>query len=194
VGEAYEKAGAAAISCLTEPYSFGGSAEHLRQIRAAVSLPVLRKDFVVEAWQVWESAAMGADALLLIVAALDDESLTSLLAESATAGLEALVEVHDAGELERALRAGAHLVGVNNRNLKTLGVSLEVSLSLAPAIPEEVVAVAESGLRTGSDLGALAQAGYDGFLIGESLMSTGDPGAALQALLTSARRAMEVEL
>ena len=128
----------------------------------------------------WESAAAGADALLLIVAALDDATLARLLAETAEAGLEALVEVHDGAELQRALAADARIIGVNNRNLRTLEVSLDVSLALVGAIPDDVVAVAESGLRTGSDLARLARAGYDAFLIGESLMSTGDPGARAQ--------------
>jgi len=193
VGLAYATAGAVAVSVLTEPASFGGSLDHLREIRAAVDRPVLRKDFVVDPWQVWESAAAGADALLLIVAALDDATLARLLAETAEAGLEALVEVHDGAELQRALAAGARIVGVNNRNLRTLEVSLEVSLALADDIPGDVVAVAESGLRTGSDVARLARAGYDAFLVGESLMSTGDPGGALAKLLAEANRLLGMQ-
>ena len=191
VGLAYAKAGAAAISVLTEPNSFGGSLDHLREVRAVVDCPVLRKDFIVDSWQVWETAAAGADALLLIVAALDDRTLARLLAETAEAGLEALVEVHDGEELDRALAAGAHIVGVNNRNLKTLAVSLEVSLSLADGIPEDVIAVAESGIRTGSDLARLVRAGCDAFLVGESLMTTGDPGKALAKLMAEATGLLE---
>jgi indole-3-glycerol phosphate synthase len=147
---------------------------------------VLRKDFVVDAWQLWEARAAGADAALLIVAALSDSELSSLLAAAREAGLEALVEVHDRAELDRALGAGAPVVGVNNRDLKTLEVRLETALDLAPAIPDDVVAVAESGLRTGADLRRLRDAGFDAFLVGESLMSAPDPGAALRAMLDQA--------
>jgi indole-3-glycerol phosphate synthase len=193
VGLAYAAAGAVVVSVLTEPDSFGGSLVHLREIRAAVDRPVLRKDFIVDPWQVWESAAAGADALLLIVAALDDATLVRLLAETAEAGLQALVEVHDGAELQRALAADARIIGVNNRNLRTLEVSLDVSLAMVGDIPEDVVAVAESGLRTGGDLARLARAGYDAFLIGESLMSTGDPGAALDSLLAEANGLLEMQ-
>ena len=186
VGRAFACAGAAAISVLTEPDWFGGSLDHLIQIRAAVDVPLLCKDFFVDAWQVWEARAAGADAILLIAAALDDRTLAGLLAETAAAGLEALVEVHERGELDRALAAGAHIVGVNNRNLRTLDVSLDVSLVLVRAVPDDVVAVSESGLRTGDDLARLAAAGFDAFLIGESLMATGDPGGALGKLLADA--------
>jgi indole-3-glycerol phosphate synthase len=183
VAQAYEAAGAAALSVLTDEPFFGGRLEHLVAARAATSLPVLRKDFVVDPWQVWEARAAGADAVLLIVAALDDDDLRRLLGEAARAGLEALVEVHDRPELDRALAAGAHVVGVNNRNLKTMEVSLQTALSLASALPEGVVAVAESGIRSGEDVRRLRGAGFNAFLVGESLMGAPDPGSALRSLL-----------
>jgi indole-3-glycerol phosphate synthase len=160
--------------------------EHLVEARAACSLPVLRKDFVVDPWQVWEARAAGADAVLLIVAALDDGALRDLLAVAGEAGLGALVEVHDRRELDRALAAGSRIVGVNNRDLRTLGVSLETSLALAPAIPDDVVAVAESGIGTGADVRRLREAGFDAFLVGEHLMTAPDPGTALERLLEEA--------
>jgi indole-3-glycerol phosphate synthase len=187
VARGYERAGAAAISVLTDGPAFGGSLLHLEEARAATALPVLRKDFVVDPWQVWEARASGADALLLIVAALPDPDLRGLLAVAGKAGIDALVEAHDRAELERALAAGARLVGVNNRDLRTLEVSLETSLALAPAIPDDVTAVAESGIRTGEDVRRLRDAGYDAFLVGERLMSAPDPGAALARLLEEAR-------
>jgi len=183
VAQAYQAAGAAALSVLTDEPFFGGRLEHLLAARAATSLPVLRKDFVVDPWQVWETRAVGADAVLLIVAALDDHGLRALLDETARAGLEALVEVHDRSELDRALGAGARIVGVNNRNLKTMEVSLDTALSLAPALPVGVVAVAESGIRSGEDVRRLRGAGFSAFLIGESLMGAPDPGVALRSLL-----------
>jgi indole-3-glycerol phosphate synthase len=182
----YAAAGAAALSVLTEPESFGGRLEHLVEARASVPLPVLRKDFVVGEWQLWEARAAGADAALLIVAALPGGELRQLLATAREAGLEALVEVHDRAELDHALAAGATLVGVNNRDLRTLEVRLETSLALVPAIPDEVVAVAESGLRTGEDLRRLRDAGFDAFLVGESLMASPDPGAALRGMIEAA--------
>ena len=183
VARGYEKAGAAALSVLTDEPFFGGRIEHLMAARAATSLPALRKDFVVDPWQVWEARAAGADAVLLIVAALDDDELRGLLALAGRAGLDALVEVHDRGELDRALAAGAKIVGVNNRNLKTLEVSLETALSLAEAIPDGVVAVAESGIGTGDDIRRLREAGFAALLIGERLMGAPDPAEALRALL-----------
>jgi len=186
VARRYAEAGAAALSVLTEPESFGGRLEHLVEARSAVSLPALRKDFVVDEWQLWEARAAGADAALLIVAALTSAELARFLAATGEAGLEALVEVHDRAELDCALEAGASVVGVNNRDLRTLEVRLETSLDLASDIPDGVVAVAESGLRTGSDLRRLRDAGFDAFLVGESLMASPDPGAALRALLETA--------
>jgi indole-3-glycerol phosphate synthase len=183
VARGYEKAGAAALSVLTDEPFFGGRIEHLVAARGATGLPVLRKDFVVDPWQVWEARAASADAVLLIVAALEDPALKDLLGLAGEVGLDALVEVHDRDELDRALEAGARIVGVNSRNLKTMEVSLDTALSLAPAIPEGVVRVAESGIRTGDDVRRLREAGFDAFLVGERLMSAPDPGAALRQLL-----------
>jgi len=186
VAQRYELAGASALSVLTEPDFFGGSLAHLVEARANVSLPVLRKDFLVEPWQVWEARAAGADAVLLIVAALEDAELSELSSVVAETGMAALVEVHDSRELERALRAGARLVGINNRDLRTLRVSLSTSLELLPHVPDEVVAVAESGIRSGRDLQRLREAGFDAFLVGESLMSAPCPGDALRELMRAA--------
>jgi indole-3-glycerol phosphate synthase len=186
VARAYETNGASAISVLTDEPFFGGRLEHLVEARAACSLPVLRKDFVVDPWQVWEARAAGADAVLLIVAAVGDDELRELLGIAGEAGLDALVEVHDRRELDRALAAGSRIVGVNNRDLGTLAVSLETSFSLAPAIPDGVVAVAESGIRTGAEVRRLREAGFDAFLVGEHLMAAADPGGALSRLLEEA--------
>jgi indole-3-glycerol phosphate synthase len=183
----YEAAGAAALSVLTDPDFFGGSAEDLRRARASTLLPVLRKDFVVDPYQVWEAATLGADAVLLIVAALSDQELGSLSETAAGAGLETLVEVHDREELDRALGIGSLIVGVNNRNLKTMAVDLKTSLDLVAAIPDSVVAVAESGIATGADVRRLRAAGFDAFLVGEHLMRAPDPGLALATLLRDAR-------
>jgi indole-3-glycerol phosphate synthase len=188
IAMAYERAGAAAISVLTEPAFFDGTLEHLEAVRGATRLPVLRKDFTIDPYQVWQARAVGADAVLLIVAALDDSQLLTLLDECRAARLDALVEVHDEDELGRALSVGADLIGVNNRNLRTLAVNVETSRRLAPAIPPGAVAVAESGLRAGEDLVALMDLGYKGFLIGERFMTAEDPGAALLELLLGAGR------
>ena len=181
--QAYEVAGAAALSVLTEEQFFGGSLEDLKEARGATLLSTLRKDFIVDPYQVWETWHAGADALLLIVAALEDAALRELLATAREVGLPALVEVHDVDELTRALRAGARLVGVNSRNLRTMEVTLQTALDLAPLVPDDVVAVAESGIRGAGDLRRLREAGYDAFLIGEHLMREADPGAALAELI-----------
>ena len=183
VARAYEAAGAAALSVLTEPDFFGGSLEDLRQARTATALPTLRKDFVVDTYQIWEAWSCGADALLLIVAALSDLELRTLLRTTLGAGLDPLVEVHDRAELDRALAAGSRLVGVNNRDLRTLEVDLGTAVALAPHIPDDVVAVAESGIKSGAELRRLRDAGFDAFLVGEHLMSAPDPGTALRSLL-----------
>lgn len=188
IARAYEAAGAAAISVLTEPTFFDGSIEHLDAVHAAVSVPVLRKDFVVDEYQLAEARAMGADAVLLIVAALGDDELRGLLRASRQFGLFVLVEVHDEAELDRALLADAGIVGVNNRDLKTLEVDLSASTRLIGRMPRGVVAIAESGLKTRRDLEALRAAGYDAFLIGERLMTAADPGAELRELLGDQRR------
>lgn len=182
----FEQAGAAALSVLTEEENFQGALAHLRDARAAVGLPVLRKDFIVDAWQVWEARAANADSFLLIAAALDDAALAGLLHLGRELGMEALVEVHTAEELKRVLAAGARILGVNNRNLHTLEVRVETSLELAGMIPEDRVAVSESGLRSAEDLRKLRAAGFDAFLIGESLMREPDPGAALKRLIATA--------
>jgi indole-3-glycerol phosphate synthase len=179
---AYADAGAAAISVLTEPTFFDGAPEHLAGVRAAVTIPVLRKDFIVTDYQVHESAALGADAILLIAAALADQPLRRLHALGAELGLASIVEVHDETELDRALTAGARIVGVNSRNLRTLQVDLDVLERLSVAIPHEVIAVAESGIRGAGDIQRFSSLGYDAFLIGEGLITRADPGAALRAL------------
>lgn len=178
-----ESAGAAALSVLTEEEFFGGSLQNLRQARKAAALPVLRKDFIFDPWQVLETRANDADSFLLIVAALGDGQLRELLAAGRELGMEPLVEVHTAEELARALAAGARIVGVNNRDLKTLEVRRDTSFDLIAQIPEECLAVSESGLRSHDDLRRLSDAGFDAFLIGESLMLSPDPGAALSTLL-----------
>ncbi|MEO5896898.1 MAG: indole-3-glycerol phosphate synthase TrpC [Vicinamibacterales bacterium] len=180
----YAAAGAAAVSVLTEPTFFDGSLEHLRAVRAAVTIPVLRKDFIVTDYQVHEAAAAGADAVLLIVGALDDAALRRLLHLSGQCGLAALVEVHDRGELNRALTAGAAVIGVNSRNLRTLAVEPQVLEHAVTAFSQghAEVLVAESGIRTPQDIGRLTALGYDAFLVGERLITQPDPGAALREL------------
>ena len=182
----FEKAGAAALSVLTEEENFQGALAHLRDARAAVSLPVLRKDFIVDRWQVWEARAANADSFLLIAAALDDAPLAECLALGRELGMEPLVEVHTGEELGRVLALGARIVGVNNRNLHTLEVRVETSLELAEMIPEDCIAVSESGLRSAADLRRLRGAGFDAFLIGESLMREAAPGATLRRLIDMA--------
>jgi len=174
---------------LTEPTFFDGSLEHLQAVRAAVDVPILRKDFIVTRYQLLEAVAAGADAVLLIVAALDDTALGTLLAEATSLGLAALVEVHDEAELRRAMAAGATVIGVNNRNLRTLAVDVNASRILVGRIPPGIVAVAESGLRTSADLVELRAAGYHAFLIGETLITTPEPGKTLGRLLAGARLA-----
>jgi phosphoribosylanthranilate isomerase len=176
------------LSVLTDEPFFGGSLADLREARHATLLPTLRKDFIVDPYQVGESVILGADAILLIVAALGDAELRSLHAAAREAGLEALVEVHDRQELERALAAGARIVGVNNRDLRTMTVDLQTSISLAAAIPDDVVAVAESGITGPADIARLRDAGFDAFLVGEHLMTRDDPAAALEALIGGAGR------
>ncbi|HXH06585.1 MAG TPA: indole-3-glycerol phosphate synthase TrpC [Vicinamibacterales bacterium] len=186
VARGYERAGAVAISVLTEPTFFDGALDHLTAVRQAVQVPVLRKDFIVTEYQLLEARAAGADAVLLIAAALEPRELRRLLARAAELGLAALVEVHDEIELSRALEAEATMIGVNNRNLRTLEVDVDASRRLAPLLPRGVTAVAESGLRHRSDLMALAEAGYAAFLIGERFMTAEDPGRALEELLGGA--------
>jgi indole-3-glycerol phosphate synthase len=180
----YERGGAVAVSVLTEQDYFNGSLDDLRAVRNAVSLPILRKDFIVDEYQVYESAAAGADALLLIVAALDDDSLAHLRhVTEDDLGMDALVEVHTSAELKRALAGGAKLIGVNNRDLRTFDVSLETSIELAGEAPTDVVLISESGLNTSDDLQRLRSQGYKGFLIGESLMRAEHPEHFLLELI-----------
>jgi len=190
IARGYAAAGAAAISVLTEPAFFDGSLAHLEAVRAAVPLPVLCKDFLVTGRQLLEARAAGADAALLIVAALTPPELARQLAQARDAGLAALVEVHDADEAARAIDAGADIIGVNSRNLRTLAVDPAVFEQMAPRLPRGVIAVAESGLRTPGDLARLRAERYDAFLIGERLMTTDDPGAGLAALRRQAEEAM----
>jgi len=180
----YELGGAAAISVLTEEDYFSGSLEDLRKVKSVVALPVLRKDFLFDEYQIYEAVVAGADAVLLIVAALDDRQLLDLrqLAEDEL-GIDALVEVHDTSEMERAERIGATLIGVNNRNLHTFEVTLQTSLKLSGVAPPTATLVSESGLNNAEDLAMLAEVGYRGFLIGESLMRAEDPANTLQDLL-----------
>lgn len=181
-----ERAGAAALSVLTEEDFFQGSLADLKAARKAAQIPVLRKDFIVDPWQVWEARAAGADAFLLIVAVLEDETLRDLLELGRTLKMEPLVEVHSRAELDRAVAAGARILGVNNRDLRDFTVRIETSLELIEAIPEECIAVSESGLRSHDDLARLRGAGFDAFLIGERLMGAGDPGAPLRELIGGA--------
>jgi indole-3-glycerol phosphate synthase len=177
---AYESAGAAAVSILTEEDHFDGSLDDLRVVRQAIELPILRKDFIIDEYQVYESAAAGADALLLIVAALDDQALVCLrrIAEEEL-GMDALVEVHAKEELDRALSSGARLIGVNNRDLRTFSVSIATSAQLARAVPDDVFLVSESGLNP-EEVRKLRAVGYKGFLVGEALMRADDPANLLK--------------
>jgi indole-3-glycerol phosphate synthase len=184
IARSYAEAGAAAISVLTEPTFFDGSLDHLEAVRAAVTVPLLRKDFVVSEYQLFEARAAGADAVLLIVAALTPTDLARLAARAADLGLDALVEVHDVDELSPAIDAGARIIGVNNRNLRTLEVNVRASDELIDRIPRDVIAVSESGLRTAADLERLRALGYRAFLIGERFMAAADPGAQLRELVS----------
>ncbi|HLL70182.1 MAG TPA: indole-3-glycerol phosphate synthase TrpC [Pyrinomonadaceae bacterium] len=185
LARAYEAGGAAAISVLTEEDHFKGSLDDLREARANTALPLLRKDFIFDEWQIYEAAATRADALLLIVAALDDATLARLrsIAEDEL-GMDALVEVHTAEELRRAGACGATIIGVNNRNLHSFEVSLETSVALVAEAPPGALLVSESGLKTSADLQRLSTLGYQGFLVGENLMRADDPAEALRSLLT----------
>jgi len=178
-----ESAGAAALSVLTEEDFFAGSLTHLKEARGAVSIPVLRKDFIFDPWQVWEARAAGADSFLLIASLLDSELLAELLALGRQLGMEPLVEVHTRAELARALKADARIVGVNCRDLVTFSVNHDVAFELADNIPDACIAVAESGIHSREDLGKLSQAGFDAFLIGEHLMKNAKPGDSLRELL-----------
>ena len=182
IARSYAAGGAACLSVLTDIDFFQGSDDALRQARAACALPVLRKDFVVDAWQLYESRVLGADCVLLIAAALDDAQLAEYAFIADELGLDVLVEVHDLDELERALPVPARLLGINNRNLKTFEVSLDTTLGLQPAVPADRVLVTESGILAPADVALMRDAGVHAFLVGEAFMRQPDPGAALREL------------
>jgi indole-3-glycerol phosphate synthase len=178
-----EGAGAVALSVLTEEDFFSGSLADLKEARRVVQIPILRKDFIVDPWQVWETRAAGADSFLLIAAVLDDSAMRGLLELGRSLGMEPLVEVHSRQELDRVVAAEARIIGVNNRDLHNFKVRLETSLELIEQIPDDCVAVSESGLRTHEDLVRLRRAGFDAFLIGEHLMKSADPAEPLRQFL-----------
>jgi len=180
---AYERGGATCLSVLTDTPSFQGAPEFLMEARKATRLPVLRKDFMLEPYQVMESRALGADAILIILAMMDDDNASALLSAARDWNMDALVEIHDEAELRRALALGAQLIGINNRNLKTFVTDIQTAIRLAPLIPAGHHVVAESGLSSPADLTSLAQAGITTYLIGESLMRAADVEAATRALL-----------
>ena len=181
-----QQAGAAALSVLTEEDFFSGSLADLKEARKVAEIPILRKDFIVDPWQVWEARAAGADSFLLIAAVLNDEMLAELLQLGRSLGMEPLVEVHSREELDRVVHTGARIIGVNNRDLHDFRVRLETSLELIEAIPDDYIAVSESGLRNSDDLPRLRHTGFDAFLIGEHLMKSADPAEALRNFLSAA--------
>ena len=182
IAESYETHGAATLSVLTDVNFFQGSAAYLREARANCSLPVLRKDFMVDAYQVFEAREMGADCILLIAACLDDALMTDLEAQARALGMAVLVEVHDGDELDRALRLATPLVGINNRNLRTFEVTLQTTLDLLPRVPAERLLVTESGILGRGDVDRMRDANVHGFLVGEAFMRARDPGKALAEL------------
>jgi indole-3-glycerol phosphate synthase len=186
LAQSLEAAGAAALSVLTEPEFFRGSLKNLRDARKSVRLPVLRKDFIFDPWQVWEARANDADSFLLIIATLSDAQLKELLSLGRELGMEPVIEVHTREELERALAVNARIIGVNNRDLKTLEVRTETSFELVEHIPEGCIAISESGIRTHGELVKLRAAGFDAFLVGTRLMVSSDPAAVLAELLGAA--------
>ncbi len=182
IARAYETAGAACLSVLTDRTYFQGTPEYLQQARAACALPVLRKDFIIDACQIYEARAMGADAILLIAASLDGGQMIEFEALAASLGLSVLVEVHNVAELERALKLDTPLIGVNNRDLRTFTVSLQTTLDLLAQIPQDRTVVTESGISTPEDVMLMRSHGVNAFLVGEAFMRETDPGAALKAL------------
>ena len=185
LAHAYEEGGAACLSVLTDHEYFQGSLRDLEAARAAVTLPVLRKDFVIDPVQIFEAAAHGADCILLIAAILDSGAMRRLREVAADAGLAALVEVHDQDELQMAIDSGAEMIGVNNRNLQTFEVTVDTSLRLSYLMPADVIRISESGIHTRADIDLLSGAGYQAFLIGELLMRSADAAAALKTLVKS---------
>lgn len=190
IAKGYARGGAAAVSVLTEAAFFDGSVDHLRAVRSAVDLPVLRKDFIATEFQVAEARAAGADAILLIVAGLEDWELGDMVANAGAHDLAALVEVHSLDEAQRAIDVGATIIGVNSRDLRTLEVSPSVFEDVMSVLPRGCTAVAESGISSSGQVGRLTQLGYDAFLIGERFMTAEDPGAALAAFLADAAGAV----
>ena len=182
IAASYARHGAACLSVLTDSQFFQGSAAYLEQARAACTLPVLRKDFIVDAYQVFEARAMGADCILLIAACLDDAQMAELEAQALALGMAVLVEVHDGAELDRALRLATPLVGINNRNLRTFEVSLDTTLRLLKQLPPQRLLVTESGILGRADVQRMRDAGVNAFLVGEAFMRASDPGAALAEL------------
>jgi indole-3-glycerol phosphate synthase len=182
IARSYEAGGAACLSVLTDADYFQGRDDYLQQARAACALPVLRKDFTIDAYQVHEARALGADCILLIVAALDDVRLADLTVLALELGMDVLVEVHDIDELERALQVPAPLLGVNNRNLRTFDVSLDTTIALRDAVPPDRILVTESGIATRADVQLMRDHGVNAFLVGETFMRAPDPGAALREL------------
>ena len=182
IARSYEAGGAACLSVLTDIDFFHGSDDDLRQARAACALPVLRKDFIVDAYQLYEARVMGADCVLLIAAALDDARLSEFAFIAGELGMDVLVEIHDLDELERALPVPARLLGVNNRDLRSFDVRLQATLDLQPMVPADRVLVTESGIRTPADVALMRDAGVHAFLVGEAFMREPDPGAALRGL------------
>jgi indole-3-glycerol phosphate synthase len=185
--QGYLSAGAAAISVLAEEDFFGGSLEDLKAARSQTDLPLLRKDFIIDEYQLYESVSAGADAVLLIVAILDSDLLGRLISHAKEIGIDTLVEVHTQNEMERAARAGAQIVGVNNRDLTTFKVDLDTSIELSRLAPSEMLLVSESGISNAEDIQRLRQAGYKAFLIGEHFMRATDPGQRLKRLIEDAQ-------
>ena len=183
IAVAYEQNGAAAVSVLTDETFFGGSSEDLTAVKGAISLPVLRKEFIIDPWQIKETRAIGADALLLIAAILGENELREYRELAASLGLASLVEVHDRRELEKALSSGAEIIGINNRDLRTFTTDIATSLALAPLVPADRIVVSESGIRSRAEIETLMRAGIRAFLIGETLVAAPDIGATLRRLL-----------
>jgi len=194
IARLYDAAGSDAISVITERDHFLGELAYLDEVRAVTTRPLLRKDFIWTRYQVAQSAAYGADCILLIAGGVDDRALQESMDEAAAYGLDVLVEVHDEADLQRAIGAGARLVGINNRNLRTLETDLAVSEHLLPKVPAEIFAISESGMRDASDLARLRAAGARGFLIGEALMQSDDPGALIAVLRNASRSTVAAPL